>query len=87
VGFLNQVSVPSPAAAPTTARVQVALREGCAWSRRTERLLQGLGIPYELVAPAPGALPQIWIDGQAIGGYPELAALQTRGDLQSLRHG
>ena len=54
---------------------------------RTERLLQGLGIQYELIAPSAGSLPQIWIDGQAIGGYPELAALQSQGALQNLRHG
>lgn len=83
VAFLDQVSP----AAPASARVQIALLEGCAWSRRSERLLQGLGIAYELIPPAPGTLPQIWIDGQPIGGYPELAALHNRGALQALRHG
>ena len=87
VAFLDQASAPIPAAAPTAARVQVALGEDCAWSRRTERLLQGLGIPYELAPPAAGALPQIRIDGQPIGGYSELAALQARGALQNLRRG
>jgi glutaredoxin len=65
----------------------VALAEGCAWSRRTERLLKGLGLPYDVVAAGPGPLPQIQIDGQWIGGYNELAALHARGSLQALRHG
>jgi glutaredoxin len=88
VGFLEPGGSQQPAAAPLSqARVQVALAEGCAWSRRTERLLQGLAIPYEVVAAGPGALPQIQIDGQWIGGYNELAALHARGSLQALRHG
>lgn len=87
VAFLGQAAPTIHPAAPEAVRVQVALAEGCAWSRRTERLLQGLGIPYELIAPSAGSLPQIWIDGQAIGGYPELAALQSQGALQNLRHG
>jgi predicted DNA-binding protein with PD1-like motif/glutaredoxin len=87
VAFLGQAAPTIHPAAPEAGRVQVALAEGCAWSRRTERLLQGLGIPYELIAPSAGSLPQIWIDGQAIGGYPELAALQSQGALQNLRNG
>ncbi len=88
VGFLEPGGSQQPAAAPLSqARVQVALAEGCAWSRRTERLLQGLAIPYEVVAAGPGALPQVQIDGQWIGGYNELAALHARGSLQALRHG
>jgi predicted DNA-binding protein with PD1-like motif/glutaredoxin len=87
VAFLDQPTAPSQAAPLAAARVQLAVNEGCAWSRRTERLLQGLGIDYELIAPVPGVLPQVWIDGQLIGGYAELAALQARGALQSLRHG
>jgi len=88
VGFLEPGGSQQPAAAPLSqARVHVALAEGCAWSRRTERLLQGLAIPYEVVATGPGALPQIQIDGQWIGGYSELAALHARGSLQALLHG
>ena len=68
-------------------RIQVALGEGCAWSRRTERLLLGMGCPYEVVPPGPGALPQISIDGRRIGGYGELAALQASGALNALIRG
>lgn len=82
LGFLD----PEPQPTVTT-RVQVALAEGCPWSRRAERLLLGLGIAYEMVAPLPGSLPQIHIDGQLIGGYSELMDLHRRGALQALRGG
>ncbi len=88
VGFLDAANAPTASAAPqAVARVQVALAHDCAWSRRTERLLQGMGIPYELIEASAGSLPQVWIDGQPVGGYPELAALQAQGTLQALRHG
>ena len=88
VAFLDQGSAqPQTAAADGPVRVQVALAEGCAWSRRVERLLQGLSIPYALIEPGPGPLPQIQIDGHWIGGYAELAALHAQGSLQALRHG
>ena len=67
--------------------IQVALAEGCAWSRRTERLLNGLGLAYEVVPAGSGSLPQISIDGRLIGGYSELAALHTSGALSALIHG
>lgn len=88
LGFLQDES-PRPASlAPRAeARVQVALAPGCAWSRRTERLLQGLGVAYAPMEPETGALPQIRIDGQLIGGYPELAALHSSGALQALLRG
>ena len=88
VGLLDQPAhVPESVAQAPSARVRVALADGCAWSRRTERLLQGLAIPYALIAEASGPLPQIQIDGQWIGGYNELTALHARGSLQALRHG
>ena len=88
VGMLEQTQQLPPLADPVVeARVHVALADGCAWARRIERLLQGLRIPYKLMEPTAGPLPQVWIDGQSIGGYPELTALQARGALQTLRHG
>jgi len=88
LGFL-QDEPPRPASlAPRAeARVQVALAPDCAWSRRTERLLQGLGVAYAPMEPEAGAVPQIRIDGQLIGGYPELAALHSSGALQARLRG
>jgi predicted DNA-binding protein with PD1-like motif/glutaredoxin len=71
----------------TPVRVQLAVAEGCPWSRRAERLLRGLGIPFEVIEPAPGPVPQIHIDGRLIGGYRELADLHGRGALRALRGG
>jgi len=93
VGFLETIPEPMEQAEPEQAkpgkeaRVQVALAAGCAWSRRTERLLQGLGIAYTPMSPVEGSLPQIRIDGRLIGGYNELAAMHSRGALKGLRHG
>ena len=77
------------AAGNTTApRLTIAVAEGCPWSQRALRMLRTLAIPFELVPAEPGrSLPQIAIDGQAIGGYSELAELHGSGGLDSLRRG
>lgn len=88
VGFLEEATQqPRSMLQSAQARVEVALAPGCAWSRRTERLLQGLGVAYAPMEPEAGALPQIRIDGELIGGYPELAALHSSGALQALLRG
>ena len=68
-------------------RVQVALAEGCPWSARAERMLRSLGITYARIDPAAGRVPQVFIDGELIGGYSELAELHGNGGLEGLRHG
>lgn len=67
-------------------RVQIAVLEGCPWSARALRLLRTLSIPFVLVEPVSGrSVPQVTIDGVAIGGYDALADLHGRGDLEELR--
>lgn len=67
-------------------RVSIAVREGCPYSWRALRLLRTLGIAHELVEPLAGhPVPQVSIDGVAIGGYDALAALHASGQLESLR--
>ena len=69
-------------------RLQIAVRSGCPWSNRALRLLRTLSIPFELVEPQEGrTVPQISIDGVAIGGYDALADLHARGELEPLRQG
>ena len=93
VGFLDPV-VHAPAAdtqvdaavSKGQPRVTIAMVQGCPYSWRALRLLRTLDIAYELVEPAEGyPVPQISIDGVAIGGYDALAELYARGQLESLR--
>jgi predicted DNA-binding protein with PD1-like motif/glutaredoxin len=98
VGLLD---TPAPAQAPAQAsrpvatessacepRVTIAVRSGCPFSRRALRMLRTLGIPHRLIEPsAEGPVPQVFIDGELIGGYTELAERQGRGELEALRQG
>lgn len=96
----------APAAAPQRALgsetspsvVEIAVRPGCPYSARAQRLLRTLGIPHQLrivrtaeeraaIAERSGlaTLPQVFIDGQPIGGYDALAELHGQGVLEPLR--
>jgi uncharacterized protein len=67
-------------------RVEIATRPGCPFSRRALRMLRTLGIPFLEIQPtAEGSVPQLFIDGVAIGGYDALAELHSRGELEALR--
>ncbi|CAK6689291.1 DUF296 domain-containing protein [Synechococcus sp. CBW1107] len=69
-------------------RVTIAVRSGCPFSRRALRMLRTLGIPHRLIEPsAEGPVPQVFVDGELIGGYSELAERQGRGELEDLRQG
>lgn len=78
--------------------VEIAVRSGCPYSSRAQRLLRTLGIPHQvhLVRTAEEraaierrsgrpTLPQVFIDGQAIGGYDALTELHGQGALEALR--
>ncbi|MBM5814433.1 MAG: DUF296 domain-containing protein [Cyanobacteria bacterium M_DeepCast_100m_m1_067] len=67
-------------------RVEIATLPGCPFSRRALRMLRTLGIPFLEIQPsAEGSVPQLFIDGVAIGGYDALAELHSRGELEALR--
>ena len=80
------------------ARVQVYTTVCCPFCVRAKRLLQARGIRYDEidVGGDPEAradlvrrtgrrtVPQIFIDGRAIGGFEELAALDGRAELDPL---
>jgi predicted DNA-binding protein with PD1-like motif/glutaredoxin len=89
-----------PAAAPTPAEpvVEIAVRGGCPYSARAQRLLRTLGIPHQVMEVRSAeeraaieqrsgrpTLPQVFINGQAIGGYDALAELHGQGALEPLR--
>jgi len=78
--------------------VEIAVLSGCPYSARALRLLRTLGIPHQVrlvLTPEERAvieqrsgrpsLPQVFIDGQAIGGYDALAELHGQGALEPLR--
>ncbi len=73
---------------PNEPRVTIAVRSGCPFSRRALRMLRTLGIPHRLIEPsAEGPVPQVFVDGELIGGYTELAESHGRGELEVLRQG
>jgi glutaredoxin len=78
--------------------VEIAVMNGCPFSARAQRLLRTLGIPHQvLVVRTAGeraaierrsgrsTFPQVFIDGDAIGGYDALAELHGQGALEPLR--
>jgi predicted DNA-binding protein with PD1-like motif/glutaredoxin len=67
-------------------RVGIAGLPGCPYTRRALRMLRTLGIPFlELEPTGEESVPQLFIDGVAIGGYDALAELHSRGELEQLR--
>lgn len=88
----------SPTGQTASPVVEIAVLGGCPFSARALRMLRSLGIPHqvELVSSAEqrervaersgqASLPQLFIAGQAIGGYDALAELHGRGALEALR--
>ena len=86
------------ASAPAGHVVEIAVRRGCPFSARAQRLLRTLGIPHQVLDVRTAeeratieqrsgrpTLPQVFIDGQAIGGYDALAELHGQGALEPLR--
>ena len=80
------------------ARVQIYTTVRCSFCVRAKRLLEARGVTYaEIDIEADEAMrddavrrsgrrtvPQIFIDGQSIGGFEELAALDAAGQLAGL---
>lgn len=91
--------IPLPWSEPGPPRLEIAVLEGCPYSARALRMLRTLGVPHQLeVVTSPEqrqalaersgrpSLPQIFLDGQPLGGYDALAELHQRGVLEQLRH-
>ena len=81
------------------AKFEIYTKAWCGFCHRAKRLLSSKGVDFveydvtmdrakrdEMVQRRPGAMtvPQIFIDGQAIGGSDDLAALERAGKLDSL---
>jgi glutaredoxin 3 len=80
-------------------KIEIYTTPFCPYCERAKALLTRKGVPFEeLDAPhgsqarrdaversgGRGTVPQIFIDGQAIGGSDELAALERAGKLDPL---
>jgi glutaredoxin 3 len=80
-------------------KVEIYTKMFCGYCARAKRLLDDKGVDYteyditmggekrvEMMSRKPDArtVPQIFIDGQAIGGSDDLAALERAGKLDGL---
>lgn len=84
----------------TQPRVEIAVLPGCPWSARALRMLRTLSIPHRVLQvdsdslrseieqrSGSSSLPQVFVDGQPIGGYDALAESHGRRELEALRQG
>jgi len=80
------------------ARIQIYTTQWCPYCRMAKTLLKNKGYAWQEVdvEAEPGrrdemirrsgrtSVPQIWIGERHVGGYDELAALETAGELDAL---
>jgi glutaredoxin len=98
IGLLQAAHPDAGPAVAAPPHLEVAVRPGCPYSARALRMLRTLGIAHSVTtvaspeqAEAIGrrsgrpTLPQVFLDGEPIGGYDDLADLHQRGLLEPLR--
>ena len=81
----------------SSARVELAVLPGCPWSLRARQLLERLAIPHRLETiesddrfeafrqrSGMNTFPQIFIDGEVLGGYDELAEISLQPSFRAL---
>ena len=91
----NQKPVHDPS--QSSARVELAVLPGCPWSLRARQLLERLAIPHRLETiesddrfeafrqrSGMNTFPQIFIDGEVLGGYDELAEISLQPSFRAL---
>ena len=82
--------------------IEIYIKSWCAYSQRALALLQRKGVDYHAIdlthdayeleqqmrdRAARTSVPQIFIDGEHIGGYDDIAALDSVGELDPLLFG
>lgn len=82
-------------------KVEIYTWQTCPYCRRAKALLQSKGIDYQEISVdgdeagraamarrsgGKRSVPQIFINGQHVGGCDELHALEARGELDKLLH-
>ena len=88
---------PVHAPSQSSARVELAVLPGCPWSLRARQLLERLAIPHRLETiesddrfeafrqrSGMNTFPQIFIDGEVLGGYDELAEISLQPSFRAL---
>ena len=99
IGVLEQrEGRPARQTAAAAPRMEIAVLPGCPWCSRALRILRTLDLPHTVTTVNDDAafqavqqrsgmttFPQVFIDGSAIGGYDDLAAMQAAGELDALR--
>ncbi len=82
----------------TRARVEIYSKPWCGYCRRAKALLDAKGVTYtnidvtadrneelEMIRRSGAyTVPQIFIDGQRIGGHDDLFALEAKGELDRI---
>ena len=82
----------------TKSRLEVAVMPGCPWSTRALRILKSLDVPHTIntidsddsflaIKNRSGlnTFPQIFIDGELLGGYDSLAEFHSSGKLNDYK--
>ena len=85
------IQQPVEESVPFSERVELAVLPGCPWSLRARQLLERLSIPHRLEMiesddrfeafrqrSGMNTFPQIFIDGDVVGGYDDLAELSLQ---------
>ncbi|WP_038548055.1 PCC domain-containing protein [Synechococcus sp. KORDI-100] len=100
LGITDQSESQPPKApdAMTNPRLEIAVLPGCPWCARALRLLRTLDLPHQVDTVNGDAdfkrwqsrsgmstFPQVFVDGQLIGGYDDLTTLHASGELEALR--
>lgn len=99
IGVLEQrEGRPARQTAAAAPRIEIAVLPGCPWCSRALRILRTLDLPHTVTTVNDDAafhavqqrsgmttFPQVFLDGSAIGGYDNLAAMQAAGELDALR--
>ncbi len=95
--LLGLSGLPVAQAVQSQERVELAVLPGCPWSLRARQLLERLSIPHRLETietddrfeafrqrSGMNTFPQIFIDGEIIGGYDDLAELSLQPSFRAL---
>ena len=95
--LLGLSGLPVAQAVQPQERVELAVLPGCPWSLRARQLLERLSIPHRLETietderfeafrqrSGMKTFPQVFIDGELVGGYDDLAELSLQPSFRAL---